>query len=64
MTSGAAHNTRLFDSRALNALRLEKSHGSWGREYRPVYGPVETGLDTCVAYNEPVNFIGRVGALQ
>ena len=63
MTAGAAHNIRLFGSRALNALRLEKNYGSWGREYRPVYGPVETGLDAFVAYDKPADFIGKAGAL-
>ena len=64
MTAGAAHNIRLFGSRALNALRLEKNYGSWGREYRPVYGPVETGLDAFVAYDKPIDFIGKAGALK
>ena len=64
MTAGAAHNIRLFGSRALNALRLEKNYGSWGREYRPVYGPVETGLDAFVAYDKPADFIGKAGALK
>ena len=63
MTAGAAHHIRLFGSRALNALRLEKNYGSWGREYRPIYGPVETGLDAFVAYDKPANFIGKSGAL-
>ena len=63
MTAGAAHYIRLFGSRALNALRLEKNYGSWGREYRPTYGPVETGLDAFVAYDKPASFIGKSGAL-
>jgi len=64
MTAGAAHNIRLFGSRALNALRLEKNYGSWGREYRPVYGPIEIGLDAFVAYNKPADFIGKACALK
>jgi dimethylglycine dehydrogenase len=63
MTAGAAHDIRLFGSRALNALRLEKNYGSWGREYRPIYGPVETGLDAFVAYDKPAGFIGKSAAL-
>ena len=63
MTAGAAHHIRLFGSRALNALRLEKNYGSWGREYRPIYGPVETGLDAFVAYDKPADFIGKSAAL-
>jgi dimethylglycine dehydrogenase len=52
----------LFGSRALNALRLEKGYGSWAREYRPIYGPVEAGLDRFVAWNKPADFIGKAGA--
>jgi dimethylglycine dehydrogenase len=33
-----------FGARALNSLRLDKSYGSWAREYRPIYGPFEAGL--------------------
>lgn len=52
----------LFGSRALNALRLEKNYGSWAREYRPIYGPLEAGLDRFVAYSKPAEFIGKAGA--
>ena len=41
------------------SLRLEKSFGSWTREYRPDYTPGETGLDRFVSYNKPHDFIGR-----
>ncbi|HTV68736.1 MAG TPA: FAD-dependent oxidoreductase [Rhizobiaceae bacterium] len=51
-----------FGSRALNALRLEKSYGSWAREYRPIYGPLEAGLDRFVAYSKDADFIGKKGA--
>ena len=47
----------------MNALRLEKGFGSWGTEYRPLYGPVETGLDRFVAYSKNADFIGRDAAL-
>ncbi|AFO89581.1 FAD-dependent oxidoreductase (plasmid) [Phaeobacter inhibens] len=32
-------------SRALMSLRVEKSYGSWSREYSPEYWPQEVGLD-------------------
>ena len=35
---GADLGLKHFGGRALNALRLEKSWGSWAREYRPIYG--------------------------
>ncbi len=31
------HGLRLFGMRALMSLRLEKSYGTWFREYRPIY---------------------------
>ena len=50
---------RPFGMRAMMSLRLEKSFGSWTREYRPDYTPGETGLDRFVSYNKPHDFIGR-----
>jgi len=62
MKAGAEFGIGLFGSRALNALRLEKGYGSWAREYRPIYGPLEAGLDRFVAYAKPADFIGKTGA--
>ncbi|MET0596406.1 MAG: FAD-dependent oxidoreductase [Mesorhizobium sp.] len=53
----------LFGGRAMNALRLEKNYGSWAREYRPIYGPVEAGLDRFVAHGKAADFIGKAAAL-
>ncbi len=63
MEAGAAFGIGLFGNRALNALRLEKNYGSWAREYRPIYGPLEAGLDRFVAYAKEADFIGKAGAL-
>jgi dimethylglycine dehydrogenase len=41
---------------------LEKGYGSWAREYRPIYGPLEAGLDRFVALNKPADFIGKQAA--
>jgi dimethylglycine dehydrogenase len=62
MSAGEASGIRLFGSRALNALRLEKNYGSWAREYRPIYGPLEAGLDRFVAYGKQADFIGKAAA--
>jgi dimethylglycine dehydrogenase len=62
MKAGAEYGIRLFGSRALNSLRLEKSYGSWGREYRPIYGPLEAGLERFVALDKPADFIGKAAA--
>jgi dimethylglycine dehydrogenase len=56
---GLAH----FGGRALMSLRLEKSWGTWAREYRPIYGPLEAGLGRFVSFNKN-SFIGRDGALR
>ena len=63
MEAGAEFGLGLFGSRALNALRFEKGYGSWAREYRPIYGPVEAGLDRFVAWNKPADFIGKAAAV-
>lgn len=64
LQAGAALGIRPFGSRALNSLRLEKSYGSWAREYRPVYFPCEAGLDRFVAWDKAAAFVGREGALR
>jgi dimethylglycine dehydrogenase len=62
--AGGAFGLRLFGSRALNSLRLEKAYGSWAREYRPIYSPLEAGLDRFVALDKTVEFIGKAAALR
>jgi dimethylglycine dehydrogenase len=52
---------RPFGMRAMMSLRLEKSFGSWMREYRPDYTPGETGLDRFISF-EKADFIGRDAA--
>jgi dimethylglycine dehydrogenase len=60
---GADLGIRLFGGRALNSLRLEKSFGSWSREYRPIYTPWEAGLERFVSTQKP-DFIGRDAMLR
>jgi dimethylglycine dehydrogenase len=43
-------------------MRLEKSFGSWAREFRPIYGPHEAGLDRFVDLGKPA-FVGREAAV-
>ncbi len=61
--AGEPFGLTLFGGRALHSLRLEKSFGTWAREYRPIYGPFEAGLGRFVdlAKNE---FIGRAAAAE
>ena len=62
-TAGREHGLKLFGGRALNAMRIEKSFGTWTREYRPIYGPYEAGLGRFVDLRKG-DFIGRAGALE
>jgi dimethylglycine dehydrogenase len=52
-----------FGMRAMMSLRLDKSFGSWMREFKPDYTPLETGLDRFIDYNKDVSFIGKAAAL-
>ncbi len=62
--AGADLELRPFGMRAMMSLRLEKSFGSWLREYKPDYTARETGLDRFVAYTKNSEFIGRAAALD
>ena len=64
MDAGQPLGIQLFGSRALNALRLEKTYGSWASDYRPVYEPLEAGLDPFIAYRKQADFIGKAAALK
>ena len=53
---------RHFGARALQALRLEKSFGSFTREYTSDYSPVEAGLGAFLDLRKN-SFIGRDAVL-
>lgn len=59
--AGRDFGLKLFGGRALNAMRIEKSFGTWAREYRPIYGPFEAGLGRFVDFKKD-DFIGRAAA--
>ena len=60
--AGADLGLKPFGMRAMMSLRLEKSFGSWMREYKPDYSAAETGLDRFVRF-EKNEFIGRAAAV-
>jgi len=62
VAAGKPLGLRHFGGRALNALRMEKSFGSWAREYRPIYGPFAANLDRFVDLKK-TDFVGRAAAL-
>jgi dimethylglycine dehydrogenase len=55
--AGTPHGLRLFGMRALMSLRLEKSYGTWFREYRPIYTVHEAGINRYVKLDH--EFVGR-----
>ena len=60
---GEEHGLRLFGSRALDSMRLEKGFGTWAREFRPMYGPFGAGLGRFVDLKKN-DFIGREAAAR
>ena len=63
MESGHEFGLKLFGSRALNSLRLEKGFGAWATEFRPIYGPFEAGFERFVDLKKS-DFIGREAAMR
>ena len=63
MKAGGELGLRPFGLRALNALRLEKAYGGWGREYTQDYTPVEAGLNALLKVEKPA-FVGREALLR
>ncbi|MDQ3448918.1 MAG: glycine cleavage system protein T, partial [Chloroflexota bacterium] len=55
--AGSEFGLRLFGLRALMSLRLEKGYGTWFREYRPIYTPLEAGLSSYIKLDH--EFVGR-----
>jgi len=60
--AGADLGLTPFGMRAMMSLRLEKSFGSWMREFKPDYTPAETGLDRFISFKKN-DFIGREAAV-
>lgn len=63
LKAGAAHGIKLFGSRAMRSMSLEKGFGSWATEYRPIYGPFAAGMGRFVDLTKN-DFIGREAAAQ
>ena len=55
--AGQEFDMRLFGFRALITMRLEKNFGTWFREYRPIYTPLEAGMERSMKLDH--DFIGR-----
>ena len=46
-----------YGARALMSMRLEKSWGAWGLEYRPDFNALESGLDQFIDWEK--DFVGK-----
>ena len=55
--AGQPYGMKLFGFRALMSLRLEKNFGTWFREYRPIYTPLEAGMERYLKLDHA--FMGR-----
>jgi dimethylglycine dehydrogenase len=62
LSAGKGLGLRHFGVRALNALRLEKGYGGWGREYTQDRTPAEAGLQRLVRTDKS-SFVGRDAAI-
>ncbi len=56
--AGAAHGLRLFGSRAVDSMRMEKGYLHWKSEILTEFDPYETGLNRFVAADK-ADFIGK-----
>jgi dimethylglycine dehydrogenase len=63
LEAGEPLGLKEFGMRALLCLRLEKSFGTWFREYRPIYTPFEAGLGRFVDLKKN-DFVGREAAAR
>ena len=59
--AGADLGLRWYGARALMSLRLEKSWGVWGLDFRPDFTAAESGLDAFIDWDR--DFIGKAAAL-
>ena len=57
IAAGQPYGIRPFGFRALMSMRLEKNYGTWFREYRPIYTPLEAGIGRYIKLDH--DFIGR-----
>ena len=57
--AGAPYGLRDAGYYTIDALRIEAARRAWGAELSPDETPLEAGLGRAVAFDKPVEFIGR-----
>ncbi len=55
--AGQEFDMGLYGFRALMSMRMEKGYGTWYREYRPIYTPLEACMERYIKLDH--DFIGR-----
>jgi dimethylglycine dehydrogenase len=55
--AGQEFGMGLYGFRALMSMRMEKGYGTWYREYRPIYTPLEAGMERYIKLDH--EFVGR-----
>ena len=56
--AGKKFDLGLFGLRALDSMRFDKNFGAWASEYRPIYNPLEAGMDNFVKFDKE-SFLGK-----
>ena len=56
-SAGQPYGMGLYGFRALMSMRMEKMFGTWFREYRPIYTPLEAHMDRSLKLDH--DFVGR-----
>ena len=59
--AGADLGYRWYGARALMSMRLEKSWGVWGLDFRPDFDAIESGMDTFINWKK--DFVGKEATL-
>ena len=62
--NGDRFGLRLAGFHAMNALRLEAGYRHWGHDISDEDTPLEAGLGFAIAWDKPVEFIGREALLK
>lgn len=63
-THGQALKLQWYGARALMSMRLEKSWGVWGLDFRNDFTAAQSGMDAFIAWNKDADFIGKTAALK
>jgi ABC-type lipoprotein export system ATPase subunit len=64
LSAGQPFGLTMAGMHAMNSCRMEKGYRHWGDDIGIEDTPINAGLEFAVAWNKPVNFIGREALLN